>query len=310
MSKKGRADKSRKPGNKAALPARKKKPVEAAPPAEPVRVSEPPAPVSARTPSMRPSAPPISMKEDPAPEPTEAEREEREENDFFERPSREDLASLAHGDDDAHEPPLPPKMAPHAIARRAQYRKYVNAVMAICGGVLALGVVSTAVRRAGGDESTASAGVPQSAPVKPTPVEPPATAAAVLPSPPPPPENKEKMLEAVPPPPPEKPAEPEPAPAAEKAPEKAAEVVPEKSGKTALEEKRDAQRLLERAKWQDSIAAAERSVALDPSDGEAWLLLGAAYQSAGKPMDARRAFTSCLKEGKKGPISECRAMLR
>ena len=51
-------------------------------------------------------------------------------------------------------------------------------------------------------------------------------------------------------------------------------------------------------------------MALDPTDGEAWLLLGAAYQEKGLNAEARRAFTSCLKEGKRGPMGECRAMLR
>lgn len=80
--------------------------------------------------------------------------------------------------------------------------------------------------------------------------------------------------------------------------------------KTALQEKIDARRALERGKTADAIAAGERSVALDPTDGEAWLLLGAAYQEKGKNADARRAFTSCTKEGKRGPVGECRAMLR
>lgn len=103
-----------------------------------------------------------------------------------------------------------------------------------------------------------------------------------------------------------KPADPSAAPPA------AASVTdaPAKSALSALEEKKDASRLLERGKTKDAIAAGERSVALDPTDGEAWLVLGAAYQQIGKNADARRCFTSCTKEGKHGPISECREMLR
>jgi len=59
-----------------------------------------------------------------------------------------------------------------------------------------------------------------------------------------------------------------------------------------------------------AVDAGEKSVALDPTDGEAWLMLGAAYQSMGKTAEARRSFSSCVAEGKKGPIGECRAMLR
>lgn len=80
--------------------------------------------------------------------------------------------------------------------------------------------------------------------------------------------------------------------------------------KTAAEEKKDARRALERGKLADAIDAGERSVALDPADGEAWLLLGAAYQEKGKNAEARRCYASCSKLGKRGPIGECRAMLR
>jgi Flp pilus assembly protein TadD len=46
-------------------------------------------------------------------------------------------------------------------------------------------------------------------------------------------------------------------------------------------------------------------VALDPSDAEAWLILGAAYQEKGDAANARRSFKSCLSEGKRGPKWEC-----
>jgi hypothetical protein len=82
------------------------------------------------------------------------------------------------------------------------------------------------------------------------------------------------------------------------------------SDKTALQEKNDSRRALERGKLGDAIAAGERSVALDPTDGEAWLLLGAAYQEKGKNADARRCYSACIKEGKRGPVGECRAMIR
>lgn len=80
--------------------------------------------------------------------------------------------------------------------------------------------------------------------------------------------------------------------------------------KTALQERKDAQRLLERGNAKGAIEAGERSVALDPTDGEAWLLLGASYQQVGKNADARKAFQSCLKEGKRGPLGECKEMLQ
>lgn len=79
--------------------------------------------------------------------------------------------------------------------------------------------------------------------------------------------------------------------------------------KTAPQEKVDARRNLERGKLVEAIEAGERSVALDPQDGEAWLLLGAAYQEKGKNAEARRCYKACLSEGKRGPLGECRAML-
>jgi hypothetical protein len=80
--------------------------------------------------------------------------------------------------------------------------------------------------------------------------------------------------------------------------------------KSAGQEKRTCQGLLDQGAFAKAVEAGERSVALDPTDGEAWLLLGAAYQSMGKNAEARRSFSSCIAEAKKGPIGECRAMLR
>lgn len=84
----------------------------------------------------------------------------------------------------------------------------------------------------------------------------------------------------------------------------------DKPAKTAGQEKVDSRRALEAGRAADAIAAGERSVALDPSDGEAWLILGAAYQEKGRGGDARKAFASCVKQGKRGPVSECAAMLQ
>ena len=108
----------------------------------------------------------------------------------------------------------------------------------------------------------------------------------------------------------EAPKAPEAAPEAAKPAESAKPADPSTPTKTALEEKKDCQRALDRGKAKDAIAAGERSVALDPTDGEAWLLLGAAYQESGKGGEARRCYTACIKEGKRGPKGECAAMLR
>jgi hypothetical protein len=86
--------------------------------------------------------------------------------------------------------------------------------------------------------------------------------------------------------------------------------VPDEPEKSAKEEREDARRLLEKGKTQDAIMAALRSTSLDPEDADAWLLLGGAYQTAGKSADARAAYSSCAKQAKRGELRECRLMLR
>lgn len=78
----------------------------------------------------------------------------------------------------------------------------------------------------------------------------------------------------------------------------------------AKAKKKAAQQALERGKLALAVEEGEAAVALDPEDGESWLILGAAYQEKGDPKKAREAFTSCLKLGKRGPKGECGAMLR
>jgi Flp pilus assembly protein TadD len=78
----------------------------------------------------------------------------------------------------------------------------------------------------------------------------------------------------------------------------------------AREAKRQAQHAIDRNQLAVAIEAGERSVALDPTDAEAWLILGAAYQSKGGYAEARRCFSSCMHEATRGPRSECGALLR
>jgi len=96
----------------------------------------------------------------------------------------------------------------------------------------------------------------------------------------------------------------EPAETAEKK-----EDMPAETPKTAYQEKIAAKAALERGANGAAIAAGERSVALDPSDGEAWLVLGGAYQAMGNNGQAKRCYNACVSQGKKGPISDCRDML-
>jgi len=59
-----------------------------------------------------------------------------------------------------------------------------------------------------------------------------------------------------------------------------------------------------------AISAGERSVVLDGSDAEAWLVLGAAYQATGNVGHAKSCYDACVSHGSKGPVDECRDMLR
>jgi Flp pilus assembly protein TadD len=83
---------------------------------------------------------------------------------------------------------------------------------------------------------------------------------------------------------------------------------PELDPKAALKEKNACRSSLERGKLADAIEAGERSVALDPTDAEAWLILGASYQEKGDMKNARRSYKACLDQGKRGPKYECAAM--
>lgn len=200
------------------------------------------------------------------------------------------------------------KTAPHVVRRRA---RFVRIVTWIAGGAAALCVVAivrTLLTPSAAFDASARAAVVASDPI-PTaePAARVATASEPAPAEPAPaseePKEKEEsakveasQTEA---PKEEAASEPSPAPA-----EQASSAV------DAVAEKVTARKALERGRLSEAIEAGERSVAADPTDGEAWLILGAAYQERGKMADARRCYMACLKEGKRGPKGECAAMLQ
>jgi cytochrome c-type biogenesis protein CcmH/NrfG len=77
---------------------------------------------------------------------------------------------------------------------------------------------------------------------------------------------------------------------------------------------RDARELARGALARGDVARAVstgiESVELDPSDAEAWLVLGAAEMAYGKRRDARSTFTACTKIATRGPRHECAQMLQ
>jgi tetratricopeptide (TPR) repeat protein len=173
-------------------------------------------------------------------------------------------------------------MPPAGLPRR-NLAKYVKAAVGFCAVLLVVAGVRAALTKATHSEPVASAA---------TAAPPPAPTVAPPPAPPDPPAA----------------AAPATAPAPVAQVDTAA-APPPVSDKTAAQELKDAQSLLDRGKIKDAAAAAQRSIALDPTDANAWLVLGAADQMLGKGKDAHDAFTECTKQAKKGEIRECRAML-
>jgi tetratricopeptide (TPR) repeat protein len=184
-------------------------------------------------------------------------------------------------------------MAPAAVRRRAQLARYVKGTVAFASVLCVAALVKAAVTR--DDAGPAPRPLPVVAAHEvPAPTNPSQETAAVEPP------------EVVEPPaasatmPPAAPA----AVTAVAAQARAAEPA------TAAEETKAAQAALDRGNVAGAIRAGERSVAMDPADGRAWLLLGAAYQVAGDNKDARRSFKACVAQAKRGPKDECAAMLR
>jgi hypothetical protein len=210
--------------------------------------------------------------------------------DFFDRPAPPSPAQSAHqlhlDEIAAPDPRLVQKMSPAAAKRRAKLARYVVAAVGACAAIcLAAFVVErthTPVDLS--TEGQVIAAETQHAAAPPREPEPTATiaepAAATQPQA----------------------AEPEPAPA-ETATAVATE--PERDPEAAKREKRASQRALERFDLKNAIEQGELSVAHDPTDAEAWLILGAAYQAKGDGANMKRAFRSCLDQGKGPRRGEC-----
>jgi tetratricopeptide (TPR) repeat protein len=192
------------------------------------------------------------------------------------------------------------------VARRESNRRKVTMGLAALALVVGVGGVVRASLRAYAPSAPATAyGVPGAAlvrqnvtearaenpvqiaptPVAPAPVLPTNAAAADIPS--------AESVEA-------------PAAVVETAPQLTDKERRDVGGKAKLE----SQSRLDRGDAKSAIEAGERSVSVDPSDAEAWLILGAAYQQVGDLKNATRAFSACLKDATRGDKSDCAAMLR
>jgi hypothetical protein len=74
--------------------------------------------------------------------------------------------------------------------------------------------------------------------------------------------------------------------------------------------KKDALAALEKGKVDDAIDSAKRATELDDRDGDAWLLLGAAYQEKGRIDLARQCYATCATRTRNDPRGECAALVR
>jgi hypothetical protein len=71
---------------------------------------------------------------------------------------------------------------------------------------------------------------------------------------------------------------------------------------------RDAQRALDRGDTARAVELARQATSADPTNAEAWLTLGAAYEASGRASMARSAYQSCASRGKGERVGECRAL--
>jgi Flp pilus assembly protein TadD len=81
-------------------------------------------------------------------------------------------------------------------------------------------------------------------------------------------------------------------------------------GVDAMDLKHRAQQALEKGKLGPALDLGQQAVDADPSDAESWLILGATYLQRSKYGDARRCFARCVDQATRGPVGECRALLR
>jgi DNA-binding response OmpR family regulator len=70
-----------------------------------------------------------------------------------------------------------------------------------------------------------------------------------------------------------------------------------------------AQRALEHGERKRAIDLSKQATVNDPTDAEAWLTLGAAYDASGRGYEARASYRSCVAKGAGPRVDECKALL-
>jgi tetratricopeptide (TPR) repeat protein len=71
----------------------------------------------------------------------------------------------------------------------------------------------------------------------------------------------------------------------------------------------EAQTLLNRQSFGHAADVARRATQADPTNAEAWLMLGGAYEALGSKEKARSAYRKCAEQAKGSGARECRALL-
>jgi hypothetical protein len=69
-----------------------------------------------------------------------------------------------------------------------------------------------------------------------------------------------------------------------------------------------ASRALSRGATARAVELSRQAVAANPSNADAWLTLGAAYQASGNPVAARDAYRTCVAQAHTADVSECRVL--
>jgi cytochrome c-type biogenesis protein CcmH/NrfG len=81
--------------------------------------------------------------------------------------------------------------------------------------------------------------------------------------------------------------------------------VPSTGGGSPLSQ---ASRALAKGDTPRAIALARQAVAGNPSNADAWLTLGAAYQASGNGAAAHDAYRSCVAQAHSANVNECRML--
>jgi len=201
--------------------------------------------------------------------------------------------------------------SPAVLARRTKFRKLVAAVVAAGALFVVGGIGKSLLSRSAvaAEPATHTAAVAAEGPAA-APLAEPAAAPIAQPVAAP---VAEPVAEPVAVPEPKATAQPvaiaAPEPVAAQATAEPQEKAAGDPAKAGVENPRaEALKLLNRGKLKEAIPMASAAIQQEPDHALGYLYLGAALQDSGKHRDAVAAYSDCVRNAKKGPVWECRAM--